>query len=169
MDNLYKNYMNSNSKFFKYKESENIYFLDQNAYPNYNIYDDKRHWIYFNYINDVLPVQGFKIHISCLAKDSFELFCILSEFFYSKKLSFMFKGLAGMIFFTKYIDNITLKNKILNKLLIQLDNFICKEYNDYKVLGNYSYRFSDDFYSGSAGLLFALNSIDSKRNILPIF
>ena len=62
-----------------------------------------------------------------------------------------------------------MKNKILNKLLIKLDNFICKEYNDYKVLGNYSYRFSDDFYSGSAGLLFALNSIDSKRNILPIF
>ncbi len=88
MDNLYKNYMNSNSKFFKYKESENIYFLDQNTYPNYSIYDDKRHWIYFNYINDVLPVQGFKIHISCLAKDSFELFCILSEFLYSKKLSF---------------------------------------------------------------------------------
>ncbi|WP_369900789.1 class III lanthionine synthetase LanKC [Bacillus manliponensis] len=76
----------------------------------------------------------------------------------------LFDGIGGFLL-TSLIkeDHIEVAGKNINKAVDKLDLFLIKKEDSILFPGNLCYRLSDDVYSGSAGIILALNAV-LKRN-----
>lgn len=92
-----------------------------------------------------------------------------SKCFYSPGL---FRGLTGLIVFANAIDlELNIKDDChIEKSLETLNLYLLEENNKFYLPGDYCYRISGDIFSGSSGLLLALNDIQTKKwfSWLPI-
>ncbi|MDF2013893.1 class III lanthionine synthetase LanKC [Priestia megaterium] len=86
-----------------------------------------------------------------------------SKCFYSSGL---FRGLTGLIVTANAIDiefNLQGKENHIDKSLETLNLYLLEDEGRFYVPGDYSYRISGDIFSGSAGMLLALQDIKAKR------
>ena len=64
MDFRYMEYLKENNKYYvESLNEEKLYILDYEL-KNYNLLDLDGHWIMCSLIGDVIPKQGWKIHLT---------------------------------------------------------------------------------------------------------
>lgn len=90
MDIRYANYISPNSSYYRKVDNDrNIEMFRVNLPLNWKCHQD-RHWTYCMNNLQSLPVQGWKIHISCVLCEAEDILKEVSEYLFNMGTSFKF-------------------------------------------------------------------------------
>jgi len=155
INNRYQLYMHNDSNFYEYNMSDK----DEFVIEKYDIYEVKKSvdWKYYSLIEEEIPNQGWKIHISTHITQATETLNIVANILYKEKVSFKHvisnKNLKHMYsksgdrlssgkFITIYPKDINQFEKLLNIIGSALENMLPGPY----ILTDEQWKNSNVFY-----------------------
>lgn len=136
MDFRYMDYLTDDKYYVKRTSNDKLFNIKIN--DNYILKDTLEHWVMVNYINDKLPSQGFKIHVSSTLNNAQNILTTVARYLIKNNISFKYvRSLEQLMiknskyadrsssgkFITIYPRNEIEFEKILNELQPKVDRY----------------------------------------------
>ncbi len=147
MDFRYMEYLKENNKYYvESLNEEKLYILDYEL-KNYNLLDLDGHWIMCSLIGDVIPKQGWKIHLTAKLDEANELLNVVAKYAFENRISFKYVRSEEQLFLknSKYGDRsssgkfITIYPHNIEEFILTMENLDTLT----KKFSNGPYIFSD--------------------------